>query len=75
MIIMMITATASATITLKAAKKTKITKKTNEKAVFKEKLEAQLQEVWKEKHTNFVNLKTYEEQADQKPHVPIPPLL
>ena len=45
MIIMMITATASATITLKAAKKTKITKKTNEKAVFKEKLEAQLQEV------------------------------
>ena len=45
MIIMMITATASATITLKAAKKTKMTKKTNEKAVFKEKLEAQLQEV------------------------------
>ena len=45
MIIMMITATASATITLKAAKKTKITKKTNEKVVFKEKLEAQLQEV------------------------------
>ena len=34
LIIMMITATASATITLKAAKKTKITKKTNEKAVF-----------------------------------------
>ena len=45
LIIMMITATASATITLKAAKKTKITKKANEKAVFKEKLEAQLQEV------------------------------
>ena len=28
-------------------------------------LEAQLQEIRKEKHTNFLNLKKYEEQADQ----------
>ena len=38
---------------------------TNEKAVYNEKLQAQLQEIRKEKHTNFLNLKTYEEQADQ----------
>ena len=28
-------------------------------------LEAQLQEIRKEKHTNFLNLKKYEEQADE----------
>ena len=38
---------------------------TNEKAVYNEKLQPQLQEIRKEKHTNFLNLKTYEEQADQ----------
>ena len=38
---------------------------TNEKAVYNEKLQAQLQEIRKENHTHFLNLKTYEEQADQ----------
>ena len=38
---------------------------TNEKAVYNEKLQVQLEEIRKEKHTNFLNLKTYEEQADQ----------
>ena len=37
----------------------------NEKAIYIEKLQAQLQEIWKEKYTNFLNLKNYEEQADQ----------
>ena len=35
----------------------------NEKAVYNKKLQAQLQEIRKEKHTNFLDLKTYEEQA------------
>ena len=38
---------------------------TNEKAVYKEKLQVQLEEIRKEKHTDFSNLKTYEEQAAQ----------
>ena len=38
---------------------------TNEKVVYNEKLQAQLQEIRKEKHTKFLNLKMYEEQADQ----------
>ena len=38
---------------------------TNEKAVYNEKLQVQLEEIWKVKHTNFLNLKTYEKQADQ----------
>ena len=38
---------------------------TNEKAVYNEKLQVQLEEIWKEKHTNFLNLKTHEEQEDQ----------
>ena len=37
----------------------------NEQAIYIEKLQAQLQEIWKEKYTNFLNLKNYEEQADQ----------
>ena len=38
---------------------------TNEKEVYNEKLQVQLEENWKVKHTNFLNLKTYEKQADQ----------
>ena len=38
---------------------------TNDKAVYSKKLQVQLEEVRKEKHTIFLNLKTYEEQADQ----------
>ena len=38
---------------------------TNEKEVYNEKLQVQLEEIWKVKHTNFLNLKTYEKQADQ----------
>ena len=39
---------------------------TNEKAVYNDKLQVQLEEIRKEKHTNFLNLlKTYEEQVDQ----------
>ena len=38
---------------------------TNEKAVYNEKLQVQLEEIWKVKHANFLNLKTYEKQADQ----------
>ena len=38
---------------------------TNEKAVYNEKLQVQLEEIRKEKHTDFSNLKTYEEQAAQ----------
>ena len=38
---------------------------TNEKAVENEKLEPQLQEIHKEKHTKFLDLKRNEEQADQ----------
>ena len=38
---------------------------TNAKTVYNKKLQAQLQEIRKEKHTNFLNLKKYEEQADQ----------
>ena len=38
---------------------------TNEKAVYNEKLQVQLEEIRNKKHTNFLNLKTYEEQADQ----------
>ena len=37
---------------------------TNEKAVYSKKLQVQLEEIRKEKHTIFLNLKTYEEQAD-----------
>ena len=37
----------------------------NEKAIYIEKLQAQLQEIWKEKYINFLNLKNYEEQAEQ----------
>ena len=48
---------------------TSITVKTRtmpkQQAVYNEKLQAQLQEIWKEKHTNFLNLKTHEEQGDQ----------
>ena len=36
-----------------------------EKVVFNEKVQVQLEEIRNEKHTNFLNLKTYEEQADQ----------
>ena len=38
---------------------------TNEKVVFNEKLQVQLEEIRNEKHTNFLSLKTYEEQAGQ----------
>ena len=38
---------------------------TNEKAVYNEKLLVQQEENRKEKHTNFLILKTYEEQADE----------
>ena len=39
---------------------------TNEKAVYNKKLQVQLEEIRKEKHTNFLNLlKTYDEQVDQ----------
>ena len=37
---------------------------TNEKAVYSKKLQVQLEEIRKEKHTIFLNLKAYEEQAD-----------
>ena len=37
---------------------------TNEKAVYNKKLQVQLEEIQKEKHTIFLNLKAYEEQAD-----------
>ena len=37
---------------------------TNEKAVYSQKLQVQLEEIRKEKHTIFLNLKAYEEQAD-----------
>ena len=36
----------------------------NEQAIYIKKLQAQLQEIWKE-YINFLNLKNYEEQADQ----------
>ena len=38
---------------------------TNEKAVYNEKLQVQLEEIRKEKHTIFLNLQTHEVQADQ----------
>ena len=38
---------------------------TNEKAVYSKKIQVQLEEFRKEKHTIFLNLKKYEEQADQ----------
>ena len=36
----------------------------DEKAVYSKKLQVQLEEIRKEKHTIFLNLKAYEEQAD-----------
>ena len=38
---------------------------TNEKTVYNEKLQVQLEEIRKEKHTNFLNIKTHEEQEDR----------
>ena len=68
-----ITITTSTTITVKQNndnsnnnKNKKNNNNTNEKAVYNKKLQVELEEIRKEKHTNFLNLlKTYEEQADQ----------
>ena len=38
---------------------------TNDKAVYNAKLQTRLLEIQNEKHTQFLNLKTYEEQTDQ----------